>query len=90
MSTAKKQIAVTVAGVELSFEPNRTAYNNLINEIIPTNKVAPMTTYLNRIVAGDSKTKLAELIEHYPGVELQITEKINSVYAPEVEIELKN
>ncbi|EEI2939590.1 hypothetical protein G3O87_005046, partial [Salmonella enterica] len=44
-----KKIAMTVAGVNLSFEPNKTAFNNLLNEMTMTNKVAPMVTYLGRI-----------------------------------------
>ncbi|MCA2107560.1 putative phage tail assembly chaperone, partial [Escherichia coli] len=31
-------ITLTVAGVSLTFEPNKTAFNNLINEITMTNK----------------------------------------------------
>ncbi|EFA6040190.1 putative phage tail assembly chaperone [Escherichia coli] len=87
---SSKTITLTVAGVTLIFEPNKTAFNNLINEITMTNKIAPMITYLNRIVTADCRDALADLIEHYPGCEMQIVEKINDVYAPKLEIELKN
>lgn len=89
MSKSKK-IAMTVAGVSLSFEPNKTAYNNLINEMTMTNKVAPMATYLGRIVDAESKEALNKLMEDYPGCEMQIVEKINEIYSPKLEIEVKN
>ncbi|MEE9956038.1 MULTISPECIES: putative phage tail assembly chaperone [Enterobacter] len=89
MSKSKK-IVMTVAGVSLSFEPNKTAYNNLINEMTMTNKVAPMATYLGRIVDAESKEALNKLMEDYPGCEMQIVEKINEIYSPKLEIEVKN
>ncbi|EHN8904844.1 MULTISPECIES: putative phage tail assembly chaperone [Enterobacter] len=89
MSKSKK-IVMTVAGVGLSFEPNKTAYNNLINEMTMTNKVAPMATYLGRIVDAESKEALNKLMEDYPGCEMQIVEKVNEIYSPKLEIEVKN
>jgi len=83
-------ITLAVAGVTLSFEPNKTAYNGLINEMTLTNKIAPMVTYLGRIVTADTKEALNKLADEYPGVELQIVEKVNSIYSPLVEIEIKN
>ncbi len=83
-------ITMTVAGVALSFEPNKTAYNNLINEMTMTNKVAPMVTYLGRIVTSDCKAQLGELMDRYPGCEMQIVEKVNEIYSPKLEIEVKN
>lgn len=85
-----QQIALTVAGVSLTFEPNKTAFNNLINEMSMTNKVAPMATYLGRIVTSDCKTQLGELMDRYPGCEMQIVEKVNEIYSPKLEIEVKN
>lgn len=89
MSKSKK-IVMDVAGVGLSFEPNKTAYNNLINEMTMTNKVAPMATYLGRIVDAESKEALNKLMEDYPGCEMQIVEKVNEIYSPKLEIEVKN
>ncbi|HED2942675.1 hypothetical protein E3V94_10125 [Enterobacter sp. AD2-3] len=89
MSKSQK-ITMTVAGVGLSFEPNKTAYNNLINEMTMTNKVAPMVTYLGRIVDAESKEALNKLMEDYPGCEMQIVEKVNEIYSPKLEIEVKN
>jgi hypothetical protein len=85
-----KNIGMTVAGISLSFEPNKTAYNNLINEMTMTNKVAPMVTYLGRIVDAESKEALNKLMEDYPGCEMQIVEKVNEIYSPKLEIEVKN
>ncbi|MGO2258559.1 MAG: putative phage tail assembly chaperone [Hafnia alvei] len=91
MSEVKtKIITMTVAGRELSFEPNKTAYNALINEITPKNKMAPMVTYLGRIVTPETKPTLTQLLDDVPGVELQIAEAVNAIYAPVVEIEIKN
>lgn len=83
-------ITLSVAGVELGFTPNKTAFNALINEMTLTNKVAPMVTYLGRIIEANSKAALGQLLERYPGVEMQITEKVNAIYSPQVEIEIKN
>ena len=85
-----KKIVLAVAGVSLSFEPNKTAYNNLINEMTMTNKVAPIVTYLGRIVDAESKEALNKLMEDYPGCEMQIVEKVNEIYSPKLEIEVKN
>lgn len=91
MSNPKnKTINMTVAGVALAFEPNKTAFNGLINEMSATNKIAPMVTYLGRIVTPDSKEALNKLVDEYPGLEMQIVEKVNSIYSPQVEIEIKN
>ena len=85
-----KKIVLAVAGVSLSFEPNKTAYNSMINEMTMTNKVAPIVTYLGRIVDAESKEALNKLMEDYPGCEMQIVEKVNEIYSPKLEIEVKN
>lgn len=91
MSNPKnKTISMTVDGVALTFEPNKTAFNGLMNEVTATNKMAPMVTYLGRIVSPEYKDALTQLLDEYPGVELQIAEKVNSIYSPVVEIEIKN
>ncbi|MEB7742884.1 putative phage tail assembly chaperone [Escherichia coli] len=43
-----------------------------------------------RIVSADSRDALKELIDRYPGCEMQIAEKVNDIYSPKLEIELKN
>lgn len=67
---------MTVAGVSLSFEPNKTAYNNLINEMTMTNKVAPMVTYLGRIVDAESKEALNKLMEDYQAVKCRSSRRL--------------
>lgn len=90
MTDQNTLITLTVRGIELSFSPNRTAFNSLINEMTMTNKIAPNITYLGRIVLPEHKDALNQLIDEIPGVELQIVERVNSVYSPQVDIEIKN
>lgn len=84
-----EQIKLAVAGTELVFEPNVTAYNKFINDMSMDNKVAPAVSYLKRIVAGESKQALESLITR-PGAPLQLVAKVNELYAPELDIEVKN
>ncbi|KDE35125.1 FIG01220552: hypothetical protein [Kosakonia radicincitans] len=84
-----EKIELTVAGVALVFEPNTTAYNKFINDVSMDNKVAPAVNYLNRIIAPESKEALSGIITR-PGAALQIAAKVNDIFAPELEIEVKN
>ncbi len=84
-----EKIKLAVAGVELVFAPNVTAYNKFINDMSMDNKVAPAVGYLNRIVEAESKEALSSIIQR-PGAALQLVGKINEIYAPELEIEVKN
>ncbi|BEA72136.1 hypothetical protein D9F79_08980 [Escherichia coli] len=85
----ENQIKLTVGGVDITFEPNQTAYNKFINEMAMDNKVAPAHNYLTRIVAAETKDALAEILKR-PGAALQLAGKVNEIYAPELEIEVKN
>ncbi|MEM8255639.1 putative phage tail assembly chaperone [Morganella morganii] len=82
-------IILEIAGKEIHFEPNMTAYNGFINEMAMDNKVAPAHTYLNRIVAKEDKEALGELLER-PGAALQIATSVNDKYAPKLDIIVKN
>ncbi len=62
----KKIITLTINEKDVSFEPNITAYNGMINDMTMDNKVAPLTTYLKRIVTAESKEYLDELLS-FPG-----------------------
>ncbi|MFU0445271.1 putative phage tail assembly chaperone [Pseudocitrobacter faecalis] len=84
-----EQIKLAVAGVDVVFEPNQTAYNKFINDMAMDNKVAPAHNYLNRIVTAETKEALAEILKR-PGAALQLVAKVNEIYAPELEIEVKN
>ncbi|EBI4685584.1 hypothetical protein DQO65_19215 [Salmonella enterica] len=84
-----EKIKLCVCGTDIIFEPNQTAYNKFINEMAMDNKVAPAHNYLTRIVATESKKALAEILKR-PGAALQLVSKVNDIYAPELEIEVKN
>ena len=53
------------------------------------NKVAPAHNYLVRIVSAESKEALEDILKR-PGAALQLAGKVNELYAPELEIEVKN
>ncbi|MEG7490297.1 putative phage tail assembly chaperone [Enterobacter hormaechei] len=85
----EQKINLVVCGQEIVFAPNQNAYNKFINEMAMDNKVGPAHNYLNRIVEPESKDALAELLKR-PGAALQLAGKVNEIYAPELEIEVKN
>ncbi|MFV9048736.1 putative phage tail assembly chaperone [Klebsiella oxytoca] len=84
-----EQIKLVVCGTPVIFEPNQTAYNKFINEMAMDNKVAPAHNYLTRIVAAESKDSLDDILKR-PGAAIQLAGKVNEIYAPELEIEVKN
>lgn len=55
-------IILEIAGKEIHFEPNMTAYNGFINEMAMDNKVALAHNYLSRIVVKEHKADLDELL----------------------------
>ena len=83
------KITMAVNGTALTFEPNATAYNKFINEMAMDNKVAPANNYLMRIVTPETKEALIDVLKR-PGAALQLVSKVNDIYAPELEIEVKN
>lgn len=84
-----KKIVLTVAGTDISFEPTMTAYNSYINGLSMTDKVAPAHNYLKKIVCAESKEALDALLAR-PGAALQISVKVNELFAPDLEITVKN
>lgn len=84
-----EKITLKVCGNEITFEPNQTAYNKFINEMAMDNKVAPAHNYLTRIVVAESKEALDDILKR-PGAAIQLAGKVNEIYAPELEIEVKN
>lgn len=82
-------IILEIAGKEIHFEPNMTAYNGFINEMAMDNKVAPAHNYLSRIVVKEHKSCLDELL-NIPGAALQIATSVNDKYAPKLDIIVKN
>ncbi|HGJ5881555.1 MAG TPA: putative phage tail assembly chaperone, partial [Arsenophonus nasoniae] len=85
----KKIITLTINEKDIRFEPNITAYNSMINDMSMDNKIAPITTYLKRIVCAESKEYLDELLT-LPGTAAQIVDNVNKAYAPRLEISIKN
>ncbi|QCT22581.1 hypothetical protein FEM41_01920 [Jejubacter calystegiae] len=83
------QVKLAVNGVDLVFEPNYTAYNQFINEMSMDNKVAPANNYLRRIASQDTKEALDTILV-LPGAALQLVEEVNKIFAPKLEIEVKN
>jgi hypothetical protein len=86
---SEKLIEMKIAGRDVSFSPNVTAYNKYINEITMGNKVSPAHNFLVRIVTPETKEALTELLER-PGAALQIVGKVLDEYTPELEITVKN
>lgn len=89
MSTKKNTITLVVMGKEMVFEPNMTAYNGWLNDLTANDKVAPTVTYLRRIITPESKEALNDVL-NIPGASMQLVEKINSEYAPKLDVEIKN
>lgn len=85
----KHKIVLAVGSIELTFEPNTTAYNGLINDMAMDNKIAPAFKYLRRIISKETKDALDEILKT-PGAALQLVDQVNQVYAPKLEIEVKN
>jgi hypothetical protein len=86
---SEKLIEMKIAGKDVSFSPNVTAYNKYINEITMGNKVSPAHNFLVRIVTPETKEALTELLER-AGAALQIVGKVLDEYTPELEITVKN
>lgn len=84
-----EKIVFTVKGKDIAFEPNQVAYNKMINEMTMENKVAPSHNYLTRIVTPETKAALEEILK-LPGAAIQLAGKVNEIYVPDLEIEVKN
>ncbi|WP_429076441.1 putative phage tail assembly chaperone [Aeromonas hydrophila] len=82
-------ITLTIAGTDIQFNPTLVAYNSYINDLNLNDKVAPAHNYLRKIVIAEHKEALGELLKA-PGAAMQITAKVNEVFAPDLEIEVKN
>lgn len=82
-------ITLTVAGTDYSFSPTLVAYNGYINDLLPSDKVAPAHNYLRKIVSPEHKEALAELLKQ-PGAALQLAAHVNEAFAPALDITVKN
>lgn len=83
-----EMITLTIAGVDVVFEPNEVAYNAYINEMAMDNKVTPSVEYVRSIVARESKEALSAILKK-PGAAIQIAAAVNKQYAPELDIVVK-
>jgi len=79
------RIDMEVNGVEVTFNVTPDAYNGFVNEMQPTNKVAPAHNFLMRTVASESRDALKELLE-LPGAGLDIATAVIEDYKPAVNI----
>ena len=85
----KKQITLTVGTVELNFTVAPEDYNQLLNELMPSNKVAPNHNFAMRTVDAGSKDELKKLFENNPGAAVQIGGALATEFAPALEITVK-
>ncbi len=83
--TMEKKISLTVNDNELHFNVSLADYNKYINELTPSNKVAPARNFLMRCVDVESREALRDLVDQ-PGVGLQIASALMEEYMPEVNI----
>ncbi|EPN2803325.1 putative phage tail assembly chaperone [Serratia marcescens] len=90
MAKTTDLITLTIAGNDVSFEPNLQAYNKCLNESARDEDViGAVNTYLKRIVTPESREVLLGLLLT-PGAGAQIAKKVNELYAPSLEIEVKS
>ncbi|ELI7978841.1 TPA: hypothetical protein P0N90_002051 [Yersinia enterocolitica] len=85
----KDVITLEVKGITVQFAPTLVAYNKCLNESArDENIIGAISTYLKRIVVPESRDGLAELLQR-PGMAAAIAKKVNEIYAPDAEIEVK-
>lgn len=85
----KDVITLEVKGITVQFAPTLVAYNKCLNESSrDENIIGAISTYLKRIVVPESRDGLAELLQR-PGMAAAIAKKVNEIYAPDAEIEVK-
>ncbi len=84
-----QKIVLTAAGTDLSFTVDTEAYNALVNEMMPNNKVAPNHNFAMRTVDADSKEDLKKLFDKHPGAAVQIGGALAVEFAPQLEITVK-
>lgn len=87
-SNGNKQITVAAGDTELNFNVGLTEYNDLINKMTQTNKVAPMHQFLLRCAADDD-TKSAVKTYYAMGATLDLAGVLIEEYKPAVEFSVK-
>ncbi|ENF3460694.1 putative phage tail assembly chaperone [Yersinia enterocolitica] len=81
-------ITLQIGEHELSFAPTTKDYNDLQNDFMPDNKIAPLKNYLRRIVIKEHRELLNELLEK-AGMPASIATAVNNEFVPDVEITVK-
>lgn len=84
----ESSITLQVGDRELTFMPTVKAYNDLQNDFMPDNKIAPLKNYLRRIVIKEHRELLNELLEQ-PGMPASLASAVNNEFVPDVEISVK-
>lgn len=87
-TTAENAITLQVGEHELTFIPTVKDYNDLQNDFMPDNKIAPLKNYLRRIVIKEHRDLLNQLLEK-PGMPASLATAVNNEFVPEVEITVK-
>ena len=85
----KQTINLTVNGIDFGFDVTPEDHNNLINEIMPNNKVAPNFNFLNRTVKPEQKEELQKFLDKHNGSIIQLGGTVAAAFAPQLEIEIK-
>lgn len=83
----EKDITLTVNGQELAFSVDTPSYNRYINELLPTNKVAPAENFLRRTVKAEHKDALKDVLD-MPGAAVQLAGALVMDFMPDIEIEV--
>jgi len=78
-------IVLEINDKELTFDVSLEAYNKYMNEMQPTNKVAPSHTFVMRTVTEESKDDVRNLLKK-PGAPLQLAGKLVEEFTPDLTI----
>lgn len=81
-------ITLNIGEHEISFAPTIKDYNDLQNDFMPNNKIAPLKNYLRRTVIREHRALLDSLLDK-PGMAAGIASALNAEFAPDVEITVK-
>lgn len=86
----KKTVVLTVGGNDFSFTATPQDMNNYINELMPSNKVAPARQFLMRTVESEQKDDLKNLLDESFGLEVELHSKVSEQLKGGIEISVKN
>lgn len=83
----QKDITLIVNGQELTFSVDTASYNRYVNELLPTNKVAPAENFLRRTITAEHKDALKAVLD-MPGSAVQLAGSLVTDFMPDLEIEV--